>query len=84
MTVMVVAVAVILDRPRVGWRPAPAIVLVGLGCFLFGVFGLRVGWVILRDKSQRNRIRPMIGTVGAGLLTLESLLILLGWAVGVK
>jgi hypothetical protein len=84
MTVMVVAAAVILDRPRVGWRPAPDTVLIFLSCFLLGVFFLRMGWVNLRDKRQKNRIRPMIGTVGAGLLALEALLILLGWAVGVK
>jgi hypothetical protein len=90
VTVMVVAVAVIAARPKVSGRPTVGDVLAFLFCAICGIGFLCWFPVWVRDKRTKGKISPrenvliLIMLVLMGLITSEILLLLLGWAVGVK
>jgi hypothetical protein len=90
ITVMVVAVAVILTRPPMTLRPNVDGVVTLLAFSVIGLAFVITNVALLRRKRPRHPIDPTMKvylltmTIFAGLLASEGLLILLGWAVGVK
>lgn len=86
VTVMVVAVALIAARPKNSERPTVASVLILALFGLIGVFIVARGAPDFRRKRARGTttVTLRVLTVVMGLMTLEILLVLLGYAVGVK
>jgi hypothetical protein len=90
VTVMVVAIALIVARPPPGVRPTPAAVLLDLGVVVIGLMTIGIGVAALRrwrprdTTSRANDMVTLVLTVVMGLFTLVFLLVLLGYAVGVK
>jgi hypothetical protein len=91
VTVMLVAIAIIFARPSNGVRPTP-------GTVLFYLLDVWVGTSVvvslltwLRKKRPRGSTSRTIATITVAFVTVTVtlstvvvLLILLGWAVGVK
>jgi len=90
VTVMVVAVALIASRPPSSGRPTAGSVPIDLACSAAGVMAVGIGITALRRTRMNDRgsrtIALMIGavTVFMGLISSVYLLVLLGYAVGVK
>lgn len=90
VTVMVVAVALIASRPATGGRPTVGSVLIDLFCVICGVLTVGVGVHAFRQKRPKDTESRVIAlmvaslTLFMGLLSSVYLLVLLGYAVGVK
>lgn len=91
VTVMVVALAVILSRPRVVGVPLNVNAVVAfLVCAVSGLGFLPFLILYFRDKRAKGMISPredvliVVLLMLMGLLGTLALLTLLGWAVGVK
>jgi hypothetical protein len=91
VTVVVVAVAIIFARPSNSARPTPGVVFNYLYLVSFGILALvgLLGWFRKnRSKGSTSRtvatIWVVFATVTLVLMTLVPLLVLLGYAVGVK
>ena len=91
VTVMVVAIAIILARPRVvGAPPTVNVVLAFLVSAVSALGFLPFLILYFRDKRAKGKISPredvliVVLLMLMGLLGTLALLTLLGWAVGVK
>lgn len=90
VTVMIVAVAVVVARSGTKGRPTAFGVLIDLFCAVSGVLAVTVGVTTVRplrkiDKTSRAVFLAVgILAVVLGLIGVLFLLILLGYAVGVK
>jgi hypothetical protein len=90
VTVMIVAVALIAARSGSNGRPHLGAVLIYLGCVIAGVVTVGVGVQALRQKRPKDTESRVIALMVAaftllmGLLSSVYLLVLLGYAVGVK
>jgi hypothetical protein len=90
VTVMVVAVAVIVARSGTSGRPTAGGVLIDLFCGLSGAMAVGIGVTAIRplrkSGTQFRGVMLAIGgiAVATGLLGVVFLLIVLGYAVGVK
>lgn len=82
VTVMVVAVAIIFDRPVK--RPTAPPVLDYVIIAIVSMIGLGVGRTLLHHKASRNRRLGVMSVAWAVTVGLMTLLVLLGHAVGVK
>jgi hypothetical protein len=91
VTVLVVAVAVISVRPTTGGHPTVVGVLMDLFCVTAGVVVVSSGLAVFRGnkRSSDTICRVVVAVIGSvavsmGLIGLVFLLVLLGYAVGVR
>ena len=84
VTVMVVAIALISARPAFAGRPGIGTVLIYLYFVIIGALGVGTTLSLSRRAHRRWRVALVAVAVVGGLAVFDALLILLGYAVGVK